>query len=247
MIRLNKFIASCGVSSRRNADKLIEENKVTVNGKRVTELGTIIDESKDVVKVSGNVLEHRERFTYLILNKPKGYITTAKDEKGRKTVFDLIKVSQRVFPVGRLDAGSEGLLLFTNNGELANRLMHPRYKVSKNYRAKLDSPFNPDDFEVLTSGIELDDGITAQCKAGFYTDDPHRIEMTIHEGKNRQIRRMFEAIGYEVKTLKRMRYGPVYLNELKRGKYRFLNSSEVWKLLNATKLLKDEKQDKNKK
>ena len=246
-MRLNKYIASCGVASRRNADKLIEENKVTVNGKRVSELGTIIDEDKDIVRVSGDVLEHKERFTYLILNKPKGYIATAKDEKGRKTVFDLIKVTQRVFPVGRLDAGSEGLLLFTNNGEMANRLMHPRYKVMKTYRVKLNSPFNPDDFEALTTGVELDDGITAPCKAFFYTDDPLRVEMSIHEGKNRQIRRMFEALGYDVKALKRIRYGPIYLNELKRGKYRFLNSSETWRLLEQTKLLTEEKQDKHKK
>ena len=238
-MRLNKYIALCGVASRRAADQLIRDNKVTINRKPVNELGTLVNEDKDIVHISGTVLKPETKKVYLILNKPKGYITTAKDDLGRKTIFDLVKIKSRVFPVGRLDAGSEGLLLLTNNGELANRLMHPKFKVIKKYRARLNKPFNPDDFELFSKGIELEDGITAPSRAAYYTDDRTRIEVSMREGKNRQVRRMFEAIGYDVKALKRIQFGPLYLNRVIRGKWRFLDRKEVWELLDSTKLLKD--------
>jgi 23S rRNA pseudouridine2605 synthase len=232
-MRLNKYIASCGVTSRRGAEQLVLDNKVTLNGKPVKELGTQVDEHKDCVRISGQVIKLQFRKIYIILNKPKGYITTANDERGRKTVFDLVKINSRVFPVGRLDAGSEGLLLLTNDGDLANRLLHPKYKMKKKYRAKLNKPFNPDDFDNFKNGIELEDGLTAPSRAAFYSDDPTRIEVIIHEGKNRQVRRMFEAIGYEIRALKRVQFGPLYLNKVARGKWRHLEKKEVWQLFHA--------------
>lgn len=221
------------MGSRRGAEQLVLDGKVTINGKLVKELGTIVNELKDSVCVDGKVIEPEHRKIYIILNKPKGYITTANDEHGRKTVFDLVKVKSRVFPVGRLDAASEGLLLLTNNGDLANKLMHPKYKVKKKYRVRLNKPFNPDDFEHFTNGIELKDGKTAPSRATFYSDDPARLEVVIREGKNRQVRRMLEVLGYNVKSLKRVQYGPLYLNRVVRGKWRFLDKKEVWQLLNA--------------
>lgn len=245
-MRLNKYIALCGIASRRAADKMISEGHVSVNGRPATELGMQINPDQDRVKIDGKVIQPAQKHVYIILNKPKGYITTRDDERGRKTVFDLVRVRSRIFPVGRLDAGSEGLLLFTNNGELANRLMHPRFKVAKKYRVKVDAPFSPDHFMHLSAGIELDDGLTAPAKASYYTDDPQRIEITIREGKNRQVRRMFEALGYKVKSLKRVQYGPLSLDDLPRGKWRHLKRIEVEDLLIATNLVQRDKSKRRK-
>ncbi|NIA28906.1 MAG: pseudouridine synthase [Actinobacteria bacterium] len=237
-MRLNKYLALCGVGSRRASDKVIAEKRVTVNGKKVLQLGTLVDENKDIVRVDGKSVKSVRRRIYVLLNKPKGVVTTLKDERGRKTVLDLIDIKERLFAVGRLDAGSEGLLLLTNDGEMAHRLMHPRFKVSKTYRIRLDRGFNADDFKPLTTGVELEDGVTAPCKACFYTDSFDRIEISLREGRNRQIRRMLEALGYRVRTLKRIQFGPLFLKGVARGKWRYLANSEIRQLRNATKLLK---------
>ena len=240
-MRLNKFLAWCGIASRRKADELIAEGHVKLNGKRITEMGTTVDESSDVVTVDGKRIEPIRNKVYILMNKPKGVITTAKDELGRKNVLDLIDIRERVFPVGRLDRNSEGLLLLTNDGEMANRLPHPRYKVTKTYRARLDRPVDPDDLEPLASGIELEDGKTAPARAHFYADSPDRIELQIREGRKHQVRRMFEALGYEVKALKRTRFGPLNLKGVERGRWRLLSRTEVWQLRKAVGLDESQK------
>lgn len=238
MIRLNKYLAMCVVASRRAADRMIESGRVRVNGRSVRDMGVKIDPDKDIVRVDGKEVHPPRRNIYVLLNKPKGYVTTVSDERGRKTVFDLIKLKARLFPVGRLDLNSEGLLLLTNDGELAHRLMHPRFKISKTYRVRLDRDFNPDDFEALTSGIELEDGVTLPCKARFYTDSGERLEITIREGRNRQVKRMFAALGYDVKALKRIRFGPLELKDVTRGQWRYLTPKEIRELKKSVGLLK---------
>ena len=237
MMRLNKYLATCGVASRRGADALIEQGRVQINGTRVTQLGVSVNERNDQVTVDGKPVSPILNKVYIMMNKPKGIITTAKDEHGRKHVMDMIHIRERVFPVGRLDRNSEGLLFLTNDGEMANRLLHPRYKVSKTYRVKLDRPFDSDDMDSLVSGIQLEDGVTAPCRARMYS--PERVELQIREGRKHQVRRMFQALGYEVKALKRTQFGPLTLKHLDRGKWRLLSRTEVWQLRKAVDLIKD--------
>ena len=225
-MRINKYLAQCGLASRRSAEKLILDGRVTINGKPVDSLATQVSPT-DVVKVDKKrVLPERKKLVVL-LNKPRGVITTARDEKGRKTVFDLVQFTERLFAVGRLDANSEGLLLLTNDGELAFRLTHPRYKVDKVYRVKLNTAFSPADFDAFSRGIDLKDGRTTPCKAHFYTHGPDRVEIILREGRYHQVRRMFEALGYQVDRLKRVRYGPVELGDIVRGKWRLLTAKEM--------------------
>jgi 23S rRNA pseudouridine2605 synthase len=233
-IRLNKFLASCGVASRRAAENFIAAGRVTVNGRTVHELGTRVNPQGQKVCLDGKLLKPVSKKLYILLNKPKGYITTVKDEKGRRTIFSLVKIKERLFPVGRLDADSEGLLLLTNDGDMAHRLMHPKYKMIKTYRVKLNREFHLSDFDRLTAGVELDDGLTSPCRASFYTDSPDRIEIHVHEGRKRQIRRMFEALDYDVKTLKRVQMGPLRLTNEKRGEWRFLTKGEIKQLAQVT-------------
>lgn len=237
-MRINRYLASCGLASRRGVEKLILEGRVTVNGKRVSELGFSVDEGNDKVRVDGKQVHPQLKKVYVIFNKPKGLITTAKDEHGRKSVMDVINVKERIFPVGRLDRNSEGLLLLTNDGDLAHRLLHPSYNVTKTYRAKLDQPFKEEDFGILEAGVELDDGMSAPCRAFYYRDDPHYIELNIHEGRKHIVRRMFAALGYEVKALKRTKFGPLTLKNLNRGQWRMLSPSELYTLRKSVGLLK---------
>jgi len=237
MMRLNKYLAGCGIASRRASEKIVQAGRVKLNGKLVTDLAVQVNELKDIVSVNGKIVKPVLKKLYVILNKPKGFVTTAKDERGRKTVLDLLDTGNRVFPVGRLDIKSEGLLILTNDGELAHRLMHPGFKVTKTYRVKLDKAFEPGDFEAFATGIELETGfVTAPCKAGFYTKALDRIEVKLHEGKKNQVRLMFKALGYEVKTLKRTQYGPLTLKNLERGKWRYLTMKELKQLKQAAGL-----------
>ena len=226
-IRINKYLASCGIGSRRSVEKLIAENRVTLRGERVTELATKVDPAEDTVRVDGRIVRPVGKKIYVLLNKPKGYLSTVSDERGRRTVIDLVKIDERLYPVGRLDANSEGLLLLTNDGDIANRLIHPKYHVRKTYRVKLDKVFRQEDFVPLTTGIQLSDGLTAPCKAFFYTEELDRLEIQIREGRNRQIRRMFEALDYRVKTLRRIRFGPLSLEGVARGQWRYLTRREI--------------------
>jgi 23S rRNA pseudouridine2605 synthase len=235
-MRINRYLAQCGLGSRRACEEVVKAGRVSINDKPITELFTTIDELTDIVRVDGNIVRAEQKELYVLLNKPKGIVTTAHDERGRKTVFDLVKTKERLFTVGRLDTNSEGLLLLTNNGEVAHRLMHPRYKVVKTYRVKLDRRFSPSDFAALTSGLKLEDGWTLPCEAGFYTENTAQIEIHLREGRNHQVRRMFESLGYKVKALRRVKFGPFTLENLKAGEWRNFDQQEVSKIKSLVKL-----------
>jgi 23S rRNA pseudouridine2605 synthase len=226
-VRLNKFLAEAGIASRRKADELIASGAVKVNGKVVNELGTQIDVDKDIVQLQGNTVGRRSRFVYILLNKPKDCIATASDEKGRRTVLDIVRVKERIYPVGRLDRNTTGVLLLTNDGEVAHRLMHPRYKISKSYKATLDKPISEQDARKLGRGIMLEDGKTKPCDVYTFRGNLNEVVLIIHEGRNRQVRRMFEKLGYYVEKLDRVAYGDLTTGGLRRGEWRYLREREV--------------------
>jgi 23S rRNA pseudouridine2605 synthase len=227
-MRLNAFLAKAGVASRRGADKLIKAGRVKVNGE-AGQLNSEVTE-KDIVKVDGReVLLQQNR--YILLNKPAKYLTSLKDPHGRRTVIDLIDIPARVVPVGRLDWDTTGALLLTNDGELANQLMHPRYEIDKAYQAQVFGEVTEKTLEMLNIGIELDDGKTAPAKARKLADN--KIEIIIHEGRNRQVKRMLAAVGLPVKKLHRSKYGPLALDGLKPGEWRDLSHDEIKNLKHA--------------
>ncbi len=232
MERLQKLIARAGITSRRNAENLILAGKVTVDGKIIKELGAKFDATKNKICVDGKILTFDAEKIYILLNKPRGYVCTAKDERGRKTVLDLIDISERIFPVGRLDLNSEGLLLLTNDGDLMNALIHPKFKIDKTYRATISGDITEEKLDKLRTGIELEDGLTAPAE--IFLLDKNTVEITIHEGRNRQIRRMFAAIGCDVKRLKRVSFAGLTLEGLKVGKFRPLTAAEINYLKNLT-------------
>lgn len=230
--RLQKIISQAGIASRREAEKLIADGKVTVDGQIVTEMGLKLDASKHKIMVHGKLLVSAEKHVYFILNKPKGYISTVKDDRGRKTVIDLLpEVKERIFPIGRLDYNTEGLLLLTNDGALMNALLHPRNEIFKTYLATVDGEITRDKLNKLRNGVELSDGITAPAKVTIFDTEQMKgrtkLEVIIHEGRNRQVRRMFEAVGCEVKALKRTEFAGLNLSGLKRGEHRPLTKEEL--------------------
>lgn len=230
-MRLNKFLAECGVASRRACDKLIEEGRVFVNGKEAT-LGTIVHE-KDVVKVDDKEVQHNQQLKYYIMNKPKGYVCTVKDDRDRKTVLSLIPQEEgRIYPVGRLDYDTEGLLLLTNDGDLSFRLTHPVHEIPKTYLAKIEGELTEEQKNKLINGIMLDGRQTHKSKLKVIEVDKKftKLHITIYEGRNRQIRRMFEAVGKEVVFLKRIKIGDMPLGNLKRGEVRKLSAEEIFYL-----------------
>ncbi len=239
-MRINKYIASCGIASRRKCEKLIEDGLITVNGKVVTDLATNINEKKDKVEYDGKIIAPPKGFVYLKLNKPKGYICSASDPRGRKIVFDLIEdKSIRLFSVGRLDYDSEGLLLLTNDGNFANFLTSASSGVEKTYIVTVEGELKESELAVMRAGVVESDGTRLpKAKVVFksFKDNVTRLEITIDEGKNRQIRRMFEAIDRTIIMLKRVRIGEVSLGGLKRGEYRDLKESELISLTKGTKL-----------
>lgn len=229
-IRLQKIIAHAGVASRREAERLIQEGLVTVNGKRVTDLGTQVDPDDSHIKVRGKLLRPPGQKIYLLLNKPAGYVSTLSDPQGRPTILDLLHgIRERVFPVGRLDTGSEGLILLTNDGDLANAIMHPKHHVDKTYQVKVKGRPDQAKLEKLSQGIRLSDGPTAPAKIRNVRHLPANtsLEITIHEGRKRQVRRMFDKIGCSVLRLKRTRIGPLRLGDLAPGAYVKLDSEKV--------------------
>ena len=236
--RLQKVIAHAGIASRRASEKLITAGRVTVNGRVVTELGTKVDLRYDTVKVDGKAIRTKEKYAYYLLNKPRGYLTTVKDDRGRKTVMDLLtSVEERVYPVGRLDYESEGLLLLTNDGQLANRLMHPKYEVRKFYLVEVIGEVSEDDLAVLRSGVELEDGITSPAYVELLSSTPRKsvLKIGIHEGRNRQVRRMCQALDLSVRRLIRTQFGPIKLGKLAPGSWRQLTEQEIGKLRQAVK------------
>ncbi|WP_256757248.1 pseudouridine synthase [Cohnella sp. WQ 127256] len=232
--RLQKVLANAGVASRRKCEDLITAGKVTVNGEVVTELGVKADPTKDTITVSGKPIK-KEAKVYLMFNKPKGVITSVSDPQGRSVVMDYLKeIKERLYPVGRLDYDSEGLLLMTNDGDLAHKLTHPSHHVPKTYHATVERVPHGNSLEKLVKGIKLEDGITAPAEVEYHDIDPEKkfatISITIHEGRNRQVRRMFDAIHHPVTRLKRISFGGLFLNNLQRGKHRRLTAEEVRKL-----------------
>ncbi|MFZ5632711.1 MAG: pseudouridine synthase [Bacillota bacterium] len=231
--RLQKFMARHGVASRRACEEMIAEGRVKVNGKTVTTPGTTVNPARDRVEVDGRVLGQPEKPVYILLNKPRGYISSVSDPRGRKVVIDLLDdLRERVYPVGRLDYDSEGLLLLTNDGDLTLQLTHPSHGIAKTYRVRVRGLPRPQDIDQLTAGIMLDDGMTAPARIEFIgeRDGNALLEVTIREGRNRQIRRMFEKIGHGVIRLKRIKIGDLVLGDLKPGQYRKLSASEVRRL-----------------
>lgn len=232
--RLQKLISQAGITSRRAAEELILNGRVTVNGTVVTELGSKADPAKDRIAVDGKPLQFGAKHLYILLNKPVGYITALKDSQGRPLVTDLLKgVEERVFPVGRLDYNTEGLLLLTNDGDWANRLMHPRHEVDKEYHVRVRGKAMDQQLKRMAGGVELEEGVTAPAAVRLVKsgDQNDWISVTIHEGRNRQVRRMCEAVSLSVVRLKRVRYGSLEIGALRPGQFRYLTDAEVKGLL----------------
>ncbi|MGN7455841.1 pseudouridine synthase [Paenibacillus pasadenensis] len=237
MERLQKILAAAGVASRRKCEELIASGAVEVNGKVVRELGTKADPATDEITVKGKPIASEKKI-YLMMNKPKGVITSASDPKGRKIVSDFLPgIKERVYPVGRLDYDTEGLLLLTNDGEFANLLTHPSHHVPKTYLATVKGVPHGSALERLQKGIKLEDGMTAPAEADYHDVDVDAgvatIAITIYEGRNRQVRRMFDAIGHPVARLKRIKFGHLVLENMQRGKFRHLTLSEIKELRDA--------------
>jgi 23S rRNA pseudouridine2605 synthase len=227
-IRLNKFLANAGICSRREADVLIATGVVSINGKTITELGYKI-KPDDIVQYDGETI-NAEKKRYVLLNKPKGFITTMDDPRGRKTVMTLVSKAcrERIYPIGRLDRETTGLLLFTNDGDMAKKLTHPRYQSKKIYHVELNKSVNKADFEKLLKGVDLEDGRSKVDQVSFVTDvSSKEVGVEIHSGKNRIVRRLFEAIGYEVVKLDRVQFSSLTKKDLPRGMYRHLTEQEV--------------------
>ena len=227
MTRLNKYLADCGVGSRRECDNLIRDGRVKIND-RVAALGSFVSDG-DKISVDGKRVANKPKNCYVLLNKPKGCVTTVKDDRGRKTVMDFVDVKARLFPVGRLDYDTEGLLILTNDGDLANRLTHPSSEIGKTYIARISGELSEAERAKLEKGVLVDGVMTAKARVKILEKDVHhtRCEITIHEGRNHQVKKMFEAVGKEVEFLKRVAIGDLRLGGLKRGEYRFLKDEEV--------------------
>ncbi|MEO9805446.1 MAG: pseudouridine synthase [Reichenbachiella sp.] len=232
--RLNKFISNAGICSRRDADLLIVEGKIKINDNVVTELGTKVEHG-DVVKFNGKVIKP-QNYAYILINKPKDYITTMEDPENRKTVMQLIKGASesRIYPVGRLDRNTTGLLLFTNDGDLSQKLTHPSYQIKKIYQVELDKPLTAYHFEQISQGITLEDGDVKVDEIAILSSDKKSIGVQVHVGKNRIVRRIFEHFEYEVIKLDRTMYGPLTKKDLPKGKWRNLTDREVVVLKNLS-------------
>ena len=229
-MRLEKYLARSGVASRRTVQKQITMGRVTVNDERVLIPGTHIEPDSDLVEVDGQRVGGAPDQIYLMLNKPPGYVTTVRDERNRPTVMELVSgISERIYPVGRLDKDTEGLLLMTNDGEFANRLTHPRHEVKKTYIAWVNGNPNRKAINQLRKGVKIEGGVTSRASIASISrrKDRTQFKITIHEGKKRQIRRMFQAIGYEVTFLKRIAIGALLLGNLPIGRYRMLTATEI--------------------
>ena len=233
-MRINKYLAECGVASRRGCDKLIADGKVTINGKPAA-LGDDVTEGKDEVLVNGEAVQLNARHQYYLMNKPKGYICSVHDERGRKTVIDLLPAGAgRVYPVGRLDYDTEGMLILTDDGDLAFRLTHPKNEIPKTYLVKIEGSISDAALNQLRAGIELDGRLTNKSRVKVIETDKKytKLHVTINEGRNRQVRRMFESIGKEVTFLKRIKIGDMGLGSLEHGKVRKLTAEEIFYLTN---------------
>ncbi len=233
--RLQKYLANSGIASRRKCEELIMQGKIEVNGKIVTELGTKVTK-KDIVKYNGKIIEPQEEKIYILLNKPIGYVTTVKDQFGRDTVMDLVRVDKRIVPVGRLDMYTSGALILTNDGDFVNKLIHPKNEIDKTYNITVAGIIKKEDIKQLENGVKIDDSYVtkpAKVKILKIVEDKNisRVQITIHEGKNRQVRKMCEAIGKKVLALHRCKIGNLGVKDLKLGQWRYLKEKEIKELI----------------
>ncbi len=230
-IRLQKYLANCGIASRRKCEEYILEGKVEVNGKIIKELGTKINPTNDIVKFDGKEVKEEKNFVYILLNKPIGYVTTVEDQFHRDTVLDLVKVKERIVPVGRLDMYTSGALILTNDGDFVYKITHPKHEINKTYTVTLKGIIQNNEVEQLRKGVKIDDYITKPAKVKILKTDTEkdisRIEITIHEGKNRQVRKMCETIGRKVLALHRSKIGNIGVKYLKLGQWRYLSRKEI--------------------
>ena len=233
--RLQKYLANCGIASRRKSEELITSGKIKVNGKVVTELGTKINPEVDKVIYNGKEVKEENKHVYILLNKPIGYVTTAKDQFGRDSVMDLVKVKERVVPVGRLDMYTSGALILTNDGDFVYKITHPKHEIEKTYTVTIKGIVTNEEVEKLKKGVKIEDYLTKEAKVKILKIDEEknqsRLEITIHEGKNRQIRKMCEAIGHKVLALHRSKIAGIGVKDLPLGKWRYLSKEEVNSML----------------
>lgn len=233
--RLQKYLANCGVASRRKCEEYIIQGKVKVKGETITQLGIKINPEKDIVEFENKVIKEKSKKVYILLNKPIGYVTTAKDQFGRETVLDLVKVRERIVPVGRLDMYTSGALILTDDGEFMYKVTHPKHEIEKTYTVTVKGIVQQKEVEMLRQGVEIEDYITKPAKVKILKTDAEknisRLEITIHEGKNRQVRKMCEAVGRSVLALHRSKIGGIGVKDLELGKWRYLNSKEIEQLL----------------
>ena len=236
-VRLQKYIASSGVASRRKAEELIKQGKIKVNNEKVTELGTKINPSKDKVEYEGKIVSIKQEKVYILLNKPIGYVTTAKDQFNRNSVLDLVKVKERIVPVGRLDMYTSGALILTNDGDFVYQVTHPKHEIEKTYTVTIKGIVRKEEVEMLKKGVKIENYITNPAKVKILKTDEEkvqsRLEITIHEGKNRQVRKMCEAIGHRVLALHRSKIAGIGVKDLPLGKWRYLNKKEINKILSG--------------
>jgi 23S rRNA pseudouridine2605 synthase len=232
--RLNKYLANLGICSRRDVKKLLKEQNVTVNGERIKESGFRFDPRSDDIRLNGKKIL-LPKLVYYLLNKPKGVVSTTADEYGRKNVISLIPTKERIYPVGRLDKDTTGLILLTNDGELTNQLIHPKYHVDKVYHLTIKGSANTAQLTAFRNGVLLEDGITSSAKVVvlYIKGGVSELTVTIHEGRNRQIRRMCETVGVQLLELKRIKFGPITLGNVREGKFRELTKEEIISLKKA--------------
>ena len=230
--RLHKILASAGIASLRKSERLIAEGRIQVNG-QTAQIGDFADQDIDLILADGNRISVQQK-RYILLNKPTGYVTTVSDPHGRPTVMDLVNVRERVYPIGRLDVDTEGLLLLTNDGDFAQKMAHPSFEIEKTYRAELSRPLSEGSESLLSRGVKLDDGPTKPALLNVISARRRRVDITIHEGRNRIVRRMFESVGSPVIRLRRIRFGTMSLNDMPKRAWRDLTLSEVASLRDLT-------------
>ena len=239
MERLQKFLANCGVASRRKCEELITCGLIKVNGKAVTELGTKVNPDIGIVEYNDTIIKQNKQKIYILLNKPIGYVTTAKDQFNRDTVLDLVKIKERVVPVGRLDMYTSGALFLTNDGEFIYKVTHPKHEIDKTYTVTLKGIITNKEVQALRDGVKIDDYITKPAKVKILKTDKEknqsRLEIIIHEGKNRQVRKMCESIGRKVLALHRSKIGNIGVKDLKLGEWRLLTNEELYYIINNKK------------
>lgn len=234
-IRLQKYLANSGIASRRKCEELILEGKISVNGNIVNELGIKVSPTVDKITYCGKLVKNTEKLVYILLNKPIGYVTTASDQFNRDTVLDLVKVKERIVPVGRLDMYTSGALILTNDGDFVYKVTHPKHEITKTYTVTIKGIISNQEVDNLRNGVKIDDYLTRPAKVKILKTDVEkdisRLEITIHEGKNRQVRKMCEAVGSKVIALHRSKIGDIGVKDLKLGEFRYLTNKEVKQIL----------------